>query len=302
MTVSTSTRTSSPFAASERCLKATVKAVAPATVKASTVDASEVKPDSELRLGFDIEFDVTEALPEIDGGPELSLGAFLHVWCATTRWSMCHELAPVAIGSGELQRFESLETSLSMTDLAKSAAGRITVALKEEDGNFPAGAIVGVWPFTIKLEREGREFPNEWDSFDERGWPPQALWNLNITDWYGPASDSVTLVLNSDVELFAQSFPIEEATSAEQRLLLGEVAYDVLATLLQEYLADDELPAESDPSGNQLVDRVDRSFRRLFRSQEEREELKTLAKDNPGRFRMYVQQAAQKSILSGLGG
>lgn len=303
MTISTSIRTSSPFAHSERSLTASISASPPATTEGSTVDAADLDPGSDLRLALDVEVDLAEALADasaLESG--LPLGIYLHIWCAATRWSTCTELASLESDDGVIRRFDSLEASIPMADLSRSASGRITVASQPGAAEFPPGAVIAVWPFRIRLERQGREISTDWDSFSQRQWPSDALWNLHIRDWFGYAEESLTLVLNRDAEDFRQAFPIEKATSTEEKLLLGEVTYDALATLLQEYLMDEKLTTAADPSGDKLVDRVERTFQSLFESERKRTKLKSLAQEDPGTFRMYIQEAVRKSILSGVGG
>ncbi|MFL6387373.1 MAG: hypothetical protein ACJ71U_07790 [Terriglobales bacterium] len=262
---------------------------------------------------LDLEAKLVLDLPELRsralGGTTSPIAISIVARCPSTRWTK--ELKRIDLPASSDTPFEdTIAFDVAGEWIAKKLELCIATALVSER---PVQGFLARKPwnilaekrFDIVLEPTGREFPNEWVSFREKGLP-HGLWHLRFSaqDVSIPPEDALNVQLNKDVVAFVRLLSTSSSRKPELRIARGitlrYIATAVTANLLQLILDSTEDPPE-DPTDREgtcwplLFGTAKKVFDQDWNEKDELSSFKKLReklKDQPNEIETRVQAAA----------
>jgi hypothetical protein len=262
-----------------------------------------------LELELKLVLDLPELRSRALGGTPSPIAISVIARCPSTRWAK--ELSRIEPSPSSDNPFEdTLSLDLSPEWIANKVELCVATTLMAER---PAGGffarkrwnILAEKRFDIVLESSGREFPNEWVSFREKGLP-HGLWHLQFSaqDVSLPPEKALSVQLNKDVAPFVRLLSTSSSRKPELRIARGitlrYIATAITSNLLQLILQSAE-DAPDDPTDREgtcwplIFGSAKRIFDQDWNENDELscfKKLREKLKDQPNEIETRVQAAA----------
>lgn len=258
------------------------------------IDGLPWEASARIRIAGPVSFDDAACRAAAGLPDEAPLLAVLEVWCDNTYWSVVESIeVPAGTGTVMLHAEAPPGTVYGQIQHRRMLVLADDISVESADVATRRGSILAVSSnSTVMLSGEGGQFPTDPADFGTAGLNPDARWSLRFRHESpeDPVLGTLTLLLNEAAPAVRILRQQDEASDEVRKLLGRELRRYVVAQVIREAVADEQLDPTVDwpehSVGALMSEVVDR-----FAGGRTLDELRTMAKADRQRFEAVLEGA-----------